>query len=282
MKIQLKTKDLVIFESALFRTTTTLVFGEDYLILVDPNWLPVEIQFISDYISLHGKRKHPYLLFTHSDYDHIIGYGKFPDCTTIASQNFVENRKKAFILDQIKIFDDANYIERDYPILYPQIDIVITTNYEQRQIQGETYIFHQAEGHSQDGLLTYQESQGILIAGDYLSNIEFPYVEHSLLKYQQTLDKLETLIAENGVGLLVTGHGDFTKSKSEMLKRIGESRKYLNDLEWAVRSGQSFDLDQLFKRYKFPGIMKKFHEANLKLVQEELQVDRKIAEDRET
>lgn len=271
MKIQLKTKDLVIFESALFRTTTTLVFGEDYLILVDPNWLPGEIQFISDYIREHGKRKHPYLLFTHSDYDHIIGYGKFPDCTTIASQNFVENRKKTCILDQIKTFDEANYIERDYPILYPNIDMIITTDYEKKQIQGETYLFHQAEGHNRDGLLTYQESREILIAGDYLSNIEFPYVEHSLLKYRQTLDKLDAMIGQNGVSLLVTGHGDFTNSKSEMLQRIGESRKYLDDLEWAVRSGKPFDLDELFKKYKFPGIMKKFHEANMKLVQEELQ-----------
>ena len=278
MKIQLKTKDLVIFESALFRTTTTLVFGEDYLILVDPNWLPGEIQFIGDYIRVHGKRKHPYLLFTHSDYDHIIGYGKFPDCTTIASQNFVENRKRACILDQIKTFDDANYIERDYPILYPNIDMIIAADYEKKQIQGETYFFHQAEGHNRDGLLTYQESRGVLIAGDYLSNIEFPYIEHSLSKYRRTLDKLDAMIAENGVSILVTGHGDFTNSKSEMLQRIGVSRKYLDDLEWSVRSGKPFDLDGLFKKYKFPGVMKKFHQANMKVVQEELKVDPEIVE----
>ena len=44
--IQFKTPNITVFESALFRTTTTLLETDDLLLLVDPNWLPSEIENI--------------------------------------------------------------------------------------------------------------------------------------------------------------------------------------------------------------------------------------------
>jgi hypothetical protein len=55
-----------------------------------------------------------------------------------------------------------------------------------------------------------------------------------------------------------------------MLIRIGESRDYLGRLEKSLRSGSSFDMDSLFDRYRFPGIMKKFHAGNITLMKKEL------------
>ena len=72
--IRFQHDDLLLFESALFRTTTTLFYNEDLLLLVDPNWLPGEVAEIRHWVQqLRGTRA-LYLLFTHSDYDHIIAY----------------------------------------------------------------------------------------------------------------------------------------------------------------------------------------------------------------
>ena len=50
MKIQFRSDELIIFESALFRTTTSLIIGEQYILLIDPNWLPIELDFIENII----------------------------------------------------------------------------------------------------------------------------------------------------------------------------------------------------------------------------------------
>ena len=123
--IQYKTPQLTVFESALFRTTSTLIETEEFLLLVDPNWLPKEIENLQQVVKRKQGNKPLYLLFTHSDYDHIIGYRAFDNAQIIASQAFVDNKEKTSILQQIKDWDDENYIKRNYPIEYPTVDIII-------------------------------------------------------------------------------------------------------------------------------------------------------------
>lgn len=266
MNIQHQSDDLIIFESALYRTTSTLIIGEDYLLLVDPNWLPSEVDFIEKQAELLGRDKEKYLLFTHSDYDHIIGYGKFKHYKTIASLNFVHHNDPEDILQQIRKFDDEYYIKRDYDIVYPKIDIVIGEASESRVIGADEYLFFQATGHNKDGIITYNKTKGILIAGDYLSNIEFPYIYDSWANYLQTLARFETIINQHPVQLLIPGHGDVTQDVAEMNKRIRDSKDYLAELADAITNNLAFDEKSLFERYEFPIIMKQFHQNNLKLV----------------
>lgn len=270
LKIQLEKEGVVIFESALYRTTTTLVLREDYLLLVDPNWLPAELNFISDYINkLNGVFPNRYILFTHSDYDHIIGYGKFKDFQSIASDAFVNNPDKSKILDQIREFDNRYYISRDYPLAYPRIDQVIEGD---RQVNSgsETFHFFQAPGHAVDAIITYVESAGILIVGDYLSNIEFPFIDYNFQAYYRTLEKLDSLLNTLDVNILITGHGDYTQRKDEMLGRLLFAREYLDDLKDSVIYGNPYDLNKLASQFGFFEGMKEAHLANFQLTQREL------------
>lgn len=263
--VQLQRPDCVVFESALFRTTSTLIVGEDHLLLIDPTWLPGEVAAIAKYATARSGKRECYLLFTHSDYDHIIGFGAFPDYRTLASAAFVGNPDPEAPLRQIQEFDDAYYIHRRYPIAYPRIDDVLdgpTT----RVLGGETYAFYPAPGHNPDGVLTLNRDRGILAVGDYLSNVEFPYVYDSVARYRDTLRCLEGILDGEDVRLLVSGHGDATTEPAEMQHRIAESRAYLDELEESVRHDRPFDLDRLFRRYAFPGIMRKFHAGNLELM----------------
>ena len=270
MKIQYRSNELIIFESALFRTTTSLVIGEDYILLVDPNWLPIELDFIENTVAPLTQGKEKYLLFTHSDYDHIIGYNKFKDFKTIASQKFIDNPSKDKILKQIANLDDENYVKREYNVEYPKIDTEIAGDNEVINIGSDEYLFFQATGHNADGIITYNQTKGILIAGDYLSNIEFPYIYHSIQNYLDTLSKFELIIKEKAVSMLISGHGDYTPDKTEMNIRVKESRQYINQLVDSVTNKTIFDEKKLLDKYDFPIIMKQFHLKNIEIAQSEI------------
>ena len=268
--IQYKTPQLTVFESALFRTTSTLVETDDLILLVDPNWLPIEIEHIQFALSKKSSTKPLFLLFTHSDYDHIIGYRAFENAKIIASQAFVDNKNKASILQQINDWDDENYIKRSYPIEYPEVDILIKTDGQQLQIGQTTLTFYLAPGHNIDGIFTLLAPLGIWIAGDYLSNIEFPYIYHSSLEYEKTLAKVQPILINHRPQILVTGHGDVALSTKEILQRQADSFAYIKALRQSIENEQIFDFDHLMKAYNFPKIMKQFHDGNATLMKKEL------------
>jgi glyoxylase-like metal-dependent hydrolase (beta-lactamase superfamily II) len=270
MPIQLTTPNLTIHESQLFRTTSTIIHTDDYALIVDPNWLPAEVDDLAALTTELGAGKEKYLLFTHSDYDHIIGYGKFPGFTTIASQAFVENPDQAAQLAQTIAWDDEYYIKRDYELVYPVINLAIAKDGEEMRIGEDLYFFYQAPGHNSDGLITFNKSRGILIVGDYLSNVEFPYVYHSFAEYRNTLNTLKAIIYTGLVKVLITGHGDYTTDGKEMERRLEASFAYLDELIMEVRKGTVFDLEKWLGRYDFPLIMKKFHDKNVALLRSEL------------
>lgn len=268
--IQYKAPLLTVFESALFRTTTTLVETDDLLLLVDPNWLPIEIENIQQVVKRKQGNKPLYLLFTHSDYDHIIGYRAFDNAQIIASQAFVDNKDREKILQQIKDWDDENYIKRNYPIEYPKIDFMVKEDGQQLQI-GETILtFYLAPGHNIDGIFTIIEPLGIWIAGDYLSNIEFPYIYYSSIAYEETLAKVQPILKNHNPQILVTGHGDVALNHREILQRQTDSYAYIHALRTAIQQEKNFDFEELMEAYDFPKVMKAFHAGNVKLMKKEL------------
>ena len=261
--LRINRPELVSFESALFRTTTTLLTGTDHLLLVDPNWLPEEIDVIRRYAEMRRGRREGYLLFTHSDYDHILGYGSFSHFIVIASRAFVDQPKRAEILQEIRDFDDQYYISREYPLRYPAVDIVIDPPVRSLQLGGEDYEIFHAPGHTDDSVAVLNRTRGILIAGDYLSNIEFPFIYDSVDGYRRTLNLFGQLLAAGDIRLLIPGHGDPTDDPDEMRQRLTDARRYLDDLEYSVRNDQAFDLAGLFRQYRFPKVMLSSHEGNL-------------------
>ena len=218
----------------------------------------------------HIKKGKPlYLLFTHSDYDHILGFGAFPDAKIIASQAFVDNPEKDDQIKAIHKFDHEYYVRRPYEMVYPTVDIVIDPTIDFITIGDTRLSFWQAPGHNTDGLFTLVEPLGIWIAGDYLSNEEFPFIYHSVTAYLQTLDTAEKIIRSGRTKYLISGHGDLCTAPSEMLLRLKDSRNYINQLREAVTSGAAFPEDQLWERYAFKGVQEEFHRKNLELARKE-------------
>lgn len=266
-------QNVTLYQSALYMTNAVIVETADIVLLVDPCWLPEEVEKLrEDVRSRVAGGKRLVLLFTHSDFDHVLGYGAFSDALVIASKKLTGKMKpeQEAILEQIRQFDDDYYLTRDYPIAYPHVDVVITSD-GQELVFGETRLtFYLAPGHTEDGSMTIVEPGGIMIAGDYLSDVEFPIIEDSSEEYLRTLDKAEAIVEKHDIRLLVPGHGRATEMRSEMRQRLEASRQYIVGLRSAVRASDEDRIAALIDGCPFPRNQRQAHEANRKQVEKEL------------
>ncbi|QGQ99552.1 MBL fold metallo-hydrolase [Paenibacillus psychroresistens] len=270
--IAYKTKNLTVFQSALFHTTSSVVETDDCVVVVDPNWLPQEVEAIRYYVEQIRKDRPLYLVFTHSDWDHIIGYSAFPSATIIASEALVNCVEKDDILQQIKDFDDRYYISRDYEIAFPRVDIVIKKDGQIVTVGGTRLTFYLAPGHTADGIFTIVEPLGIFIAGDYLSDIEFPYIYSSSVDYEETIEKFKEIMQVHPINLLIPGHGNVTTIQTDMLLRYEHSLQYIASLRESIVTGDELTLDAFVNERPFPIGMRKFHADNKALMKKELQL----------
>lgn len=257
---QFENEQLTVFQSVLYQTTSAVIKTKQVLIVTDPNWLPNEIAEIKAYIESVIEDRKLYIIYTHSDYDHIIAAGAFPQAKTIASEAFINRANKKEVLEQIHQFDAQYYIEREYPIIYPDIDIVIKEDGQTLDLQDVTCTFYLSPGHTADGLFTVVEPFGILLAGDYLSDVEFPFIE-DYDAYVATIQKAQTIISNKKVEIVVPGHGTTTAHPSEIQNRIDQSLLYLNNLANGIA-----DESALQKLYPFYKGLKEMHELNKKTV----------------
>lgn len=267
---------LTIMQSELYMTNACIVETPDLVLVADPCWLPREVAALRDEA---GKRiragrtsggKPLYALFTHSDFDHIIGCGAFPDAKAIGSAGMAERADKERIVEQIRQFDDDYYLIRDYPVRYPTLDVAVREDGQTFEAGGTRLTFYLAPGHTEDGLLTVVEPGGILIAGDYLSDVEFPIIDYDSRAYRATLDKLERIIERHRIAVMVPGHGHAATERKEMKRRIDVSRRYMMQLAEAVRQGDEAAFAAMIEGWPFPRNLRRCHEANRKQLEREL------------
>jgi glyoxylase-like metal-dependent hydrolase (beta-lactamase superfamily II) len=279
--IQFKNQHLCIFESALYRTTSSVLNTADLILIVDPNWLPSEIIEIQQHVESLEKsapERPVLLLFTHSDYDHILGYGAFPNAKVIASEAFVTNTDKQKVINQIKEWDDEYYVRRNYEIEYPVANSIVLRDAQVLEFGNTLLTFYLSPGHNPDGLLTIVDwqnplnnrKQSICLAGDYFSNVEIPFIDFHCGDYENTLGKLDSILANHTINMLVPGHGDAAFTVEEMLNRKNLSLAYIHALKSSIKNGHEFNLDYWISLYDFPISMKKAHRRNVELVSREI------------
>jgi glyoxylase-like metal-dependent hydrolase (beta-lactamase superfamily II) len=275
--VQFRNDFITVFESSLFKTTSTVVCTDDVVLVVDPNWLPHEVETTRQWVEVcTNKSRLLYLLFTHSDYDHILGYGAFPGAKVIASQAFAEHPDKEAAIEEVRKWDDEYYIQRKYPYMYPQVDEIIRFDGQTLNIGSTVLTFYLAPGHNRDGIFTIIEDEkhhpAVWIAGDYLSNVEFPYMYYSSDDYETTLSKVDIILKKHPVPFLIPGHGEATSNPAEILRRKDESLEYIRSLRQSLIEGTTYDERQLWKRYSFRRGMERFHRENVALMRRELGV----------
>lgn len=268
--IQYRTEHGTVFQSALFQTTSTVISLDEHIVIVDPNWLPHEVREIQNYVETIRGNKELYLLFTHGDFDHIIGYRAFPDAKTLGSIGLRNHPKKEHKLHLIREFDATYYLTRDYPIEFPELDIAIAEDAWQLTLGGSTLHFYLAPGHSADGLFTVIEPLGIFVAGDYLSDFELPFLYDSAKSYKHTVQKALKIMERHEVQLLVPGHGLATGSQVEMRRRAHLALDHLERLTQAVMAGDEAAISEMEKEHAFfsPSTQES-HKENVRIIRSE-------------
>ncbi|MCC7244598.1 MAG: MBL fold metallo-hydrolase [Saprospiraceae bacterium] len=269
MQIIFRDPGVTIFQSALFQTNTTVIRTDDAVIVVDPALLPDEVLEIRRYVDTIRGKRHLSLIFTHSDYDHIAGYKAFNPDRVFMSKVMAENPDKEQALEAVRKFDDDFYITRPYPIQYPEGSFFVFRDGVQYR-QGHTKMtFYQAPGHTADGMMVVIWQLGICIAGDYLSNIEFPFIYDSSNAYVETLEKLTLIHDRNWFTKLIPGHGDPSMTINEWLKRRTEALAYIFALRESIATKVPFDENSLWDRYPFKRSLQEEHRKNLALMTRE-------------
>jgi hydroxyacylglutathione hydrolase len=258
--------NIAIFQSALFQTNSTVINTDDVVLVVDPAWLPDEVLQIRQFVDSIRANRPVFLVFTHSDYDHIIGYGAFRADKVFASKAFADNPDKEKNLTQIRAFDQQHYIQRNYPIEYPNADFQVLKDGVQYRAGQTKLTFYLAPGHTADSMMMIVWQLGLCIAGDYLSNVEFPIIDHSSVAYEETLEKLPAIHDKNWFTRLVPGHGTPSLGINDWLRRRTESLAYIYAVRESIATGVPIDEESLWARYHFPLIQGQFHQANVALM----------------
>ena len=102
-----------------------MVKTDDVVLVVDPAWLPDEVALIREYVNSIKENRSVFLILTHSDYDHIIGYRAFEPDKVFTSEALINNPEKDAIVEQMLDFDQQYYIQRPYPLEYPTGDFMV-------------------------------------------------------------------------------------------------------------------------------------------------------------
>ncbi|WDM02827.1 MBL fold metallo-hydrolase [Alicyclobacillus cycloheptanicus] len=268
---------MTVFQSALYQTTSTVIETPSCVLVVDPTWLPHEVADIRSYVDQVRRERPLYLLFTHSDWDHILAYRAFPDAVTIGSGGLANHPDKEGVLERIRQFDAEHYIRRPYELAYPEIDVVVHHDGQQLTLGDTTLTFYLAPGHTPCGIFSVvaQRGRAILLAGDYLSDVEIPFLSDSSERYEDTMRKAAQIFETHPVDLLVPGHGLCTADRDEMRLRQQQSLTYIETLRAFVRSGEadteaSNQLQAIMQAYPFARGLRAPHQENLALVRHEL------------
>lgn len=256
--LHFQNEHLTVFQSALYQTTTAIVEAGEVVIMTDPNWLSGEVEEIQAFLAKRLGDRELYIIYTHSDYDHIIGSGAFPQAKVIASEALVKNPQKDATMNRIREFDQQYYVKRSYTPMYPKVDLVISQAHEKIQLGDVILSFYQAPGHTKDCLFTVIEPYGIFLAGDYLSDIEFPFIFSSYLDYLETMNTALSILENHRISFLVPGHGSVATHFQTINERLSFAIYYLEQL---VINPDSFE-DECREKYRFFEGMKSTHKEN--------------------
>ena len=225
------TANLWVQQSQYFATNSGIFISDGEACLIDPNMNPDEITAIANFINSQDVEL-KCIILTHDHWDHVLGPAYFPDIKVLAHTNYLQGGAVQIGHIQEQIVNWQNRYELpqtpnfDIPIPDEKIEEGITIT-----IGSETLEFVHVSGHAPDQVAIFHQSSGTFWAADTLSDIEIPFVSHSLTSYETMLEKVSKL----DIQILIPGHGAVTKEQTEIKKRINEDIAYLTELREKVR-----------------------------------------------
>ena len=170
------------------------------------------------------------LLATHGDFDHVLGRLAFPGLSLgVAESTMLRIRAEpGAVQRELRDADAELYVERPQPLSLGQVQSLPVPG--RLELGEEELELHPADGHTADGMALVARWCGVLVSGDYLSNVEIPALNPggSLAGYRSTLVTLAPLV--EAAETVVPGHGA-PLAREDALGILDEDLAYLDALE---------------------------------------------------
>lgn len=271
-------QDIFIYESSIWQTNSSVIINETANVVIDPCYFPVEIQVMADFVN-RKKSFNRYVIFTHSDFDHIVGHQHFKGARLIGHESITTADREAQ-LAQLEEIDQTYYVRRKTPFIFPEPEV--TFEKELRiPLKEDELLLHHAPGHTGDSIFIVSPGKKVMFAGDYLSDLEFPFVYFSVGAYRKSLDLAARLVEDFDVEYVVPGHGEIAGGKEEIFYRIDSDKVYLDTLseqarELTLQGLQECEIIEVLKDIKYrgeaiEGAMARMHSDNIRQVLTEMQ-----------
>ena len=172
------------------------------------------------------------LLITHGDWDHVCGIAAFPGVPAIMSRGAAARIASGQAAEEVVRQGADEGLSWEGA---PRADLVFDPG-EALQVGPFTVETMALPGHTACGAGYRVRELDLLVVGDYLSAIEFPFVYVSTAAYRATLAALSDLLrARPGRSSSCPGHGA-RWTAPEALAIAREDLDYLHALKAAVRS----------------------------------------------
>ena len=182
--------------------------------VIDSPVLPEELELLASVLAQAGFPAPSGLLATHADWDHLLGPLAFPEAPLGLSESSAERlaAEPGTAQRELRAFDEELYLERPRPLALAAPQALPVPG--RLEIGGVELELHPTGGHTSDGMAIFVPWAGVLVSGDYLSQIEIPMLNPGggdVGRYLQTLERLHPLIAF--AEHVVPGHGPVLSSE---------------------------------------------------------------------
>jgi glyoxylase-like metal-dependent hydrolase (beta-lactamase superfamily II) len=231
MKVVAVHEDALVLTSSLWQTNAVALRSGEETMLVDSPYFPDEIELLPEVLRQSGFEPAG-LLATHADWDHLLGRLAFPEASLgVAESTGLRLRAEPGVAQkQLREADDEYYVSRSRPLALGSYQTLPVPG--MLEIGSEELELHPAEGHTEDGMALFARWCGVLVCGDYLSDVEIPTWTDKTL-YRATLERLRALVEESTA--IVPGHGS-PLSRDDALRVLAEDLAFID--EGLVPSGR--------------------------------------------
>jgi glyoxylase-like metal-dependent hydrolase (beta-lactamase superfamily II) len=219
-------EDALVLTSSLWQTNAVALRSGEEAMLIDSPYFPDEIELLPEVLEQAGFRPAG-LLATHADWDHLLGRLAFPEASLgVAESTGLRLRAEPGVAQKrLREADDEYYVSRSRPLALGSYQVLPVPG--KLELGSEELELHPAEGHTEDGMTLFAPWCGLLVCGDYLSDVEIPtYTDREL--YRMTLEHLRPLV--EAAETVVPGHGS-PLTRDEALRILEEDLAYLADGE---------------------------------------------------
>jgi glyoxylase-like metal-dependent hydrolase (beta-lactamase superfamily II) len=192
--------------------------------LVDSPYFPDELEMLPEMLRQSGFEPVG-VIATHGDWDHLLARLVYPEAALGVAESTATRIRTEPGVAQKKLRDADNeyYVKRERPLSLGSYQSLPVPG--KLEVGGEEIDLYPAEGHSDDGMILFARWCGVLVVGDYLSDVELPTWSDKPL-YRSTLERLRGLVAD--ADMVVPGHGA-PLPRQRALMILEEDVAYLDD-----------------------------------------------------